>query len=110
MSARKPGAGTDTASVAHEPTRSRMPIATMTVLGIAALVTGLQFVHPELLQLFRTTVVRLQRRRLALCLTGAEQHSYNLDRLDRRFEMARVWQLQEAKSKLSELVDEALRN
>lgn len=34
--------------------------------------------------------------------------AYNLDRLDRRCVMSRVWQLQEAKNKFSEVVDEAL--
>src|SRR6185436_11941048 len=33
---------------------------------------------------------------------------YHLASLDRRFRMARVWQLQEAKNKLSEVVEEAL--
>jgi prevent-host-death family protein len=33
---------------------------------------------------------------------------YNLDSLDRRLAMARVWQFQEAKNKLSEVVEEAL--
>jgi antitoxin Phd len=35
--------------------------------------------------------------------------SYNLDRLDRRsLDMKRAWQIQEAKNKLSEVVEEAL--
>lgn len=33
---------------------------------------------------------------------------YNLDRLDMGCNMARIWQLQEAKNKFSEVVDEAL--
>jgi antitoxin Phd len=36
--------------------------------------------------------------------------AYNLDRLDRRIFMARVWQIQEAKNKFSEVVAEALKN
>lgn len=35
---------------------------------------------------------------------------YNLDRLDRRIPMARMWQIQEAKNKLSEVVDEAIKH
>jgi len=34
---------------------------------------------------------------------------YNLARLDRRCAMTRVWQLQEAKNKFSEVVDDALK-
>jgi antitoxin Phd len=33
---------------------------------------------------------------------------YNLDRLDRRYEMTGTWQLQEAKNRLSEVIEEAL--
>jgi antitoxin Phd len=36
--------------------------------------------------------------------------AYNLDRLDRRLLMARMWQIQEAKNKFSEVVAEALKN
>jgi prevent-host-death family protein len=35
---------------------------------------------------------------------------YHLDSLDRRFTMARVWQIQEAKNKLSEVVEEAIQH
>jgi antitoxin Phd len=35
--------------------------------------------------------------------------AYNLDRLDRRCCMGRVWQVQEAKNKFSEVIDEALK-
>ena len=35
---------------------------------------------------------------------------YNLDRLDRRTTMARVWQIQEAKNKLSEVINEAIKH
>jgi prevent-host-death family protein len=35
---------------------------------------------------------------------------YYLDRLDRRKTMARIWQLQEAKNKLSEVVNEAIKH
>ena len=35
---------------------------------------------------------------------------YNLDRLDRRAWMRRVWQIQEAKNKFSEVVDEAIKH
>jgi antitoxin Phd len=42
-------------------------------------------------------------------LDGKDRVAYNLDRLDRRWGMGRVWQLQEAKNKFSEVVEEALK-
>jgi prevent-host-death family protein len=44
----------------------------------------------------------------AVLLDIAHHPHYNLDRLDRRCAMSRVWQLQEAKNKFSEVVEEAM--
>src|SRR5690349_7858321 len=49
--------------------------------------------------------------RCGICpLTGTIRVEYNLDRLDRRYNMIRMWQLQEAKNRFSEVVEEAIRS